>query len=100
MVGDPPIQLEPNSHLNPTPLLTPPLLTSSSDSFCDSVQFPITPSSSPMINSAPVFNCPSVVDFSENLTDSELEKMMLPFSSVSDSSLDPDYFDLESFMAA
>jgi hypothetical protein len=103
VVGDPPIQLEPDSHiLNPSPLLSPPTFSSSSDSFCDSVPFPIIPEStaaSPVIiDSAPVNDCP-VVDFSD-MTDSELEKMLLPFSVGRDSSFDPDYFDLESFMAA
>ena len=103
MVGDPPIQLEPDSHiLNPSPLLTPPMFSSSSDSFSDSVPFPLIPEStatSPVIiDSAPVNDC-LVANFSD-MTDSELEKMLSPFSVGSDSSFDPDYFDLESFMAA
>lgn len=95
VVGAPTIQLEPHSHLLGTSPLLSPLM--SSDTFCD---LPVTPEStdSPIINSAPANDHP-VVDFSD-MTDSELEKILSPFSSESDSSFGPEYFDLESFMAA
>ena len=100
MVGAPAIYLEPHSHLSSDVLFSPSPLTSS-DSFCDSIPFPVIPESTetPIISCAPTNNDSPVADLAD-MTDSELEKMLSPFSSGSDSSFDPDHFDLESFMSA
>ena len=108
MVGATPVNVEPTSHLlNTDALLTPTdsitnTLASSHNDFCDPNN-PLSllnlPTVSPLPNCAPVNYCP--IDDWLDISDSDLEKMLSPFSGSSDCSSDPSQsFDLESFIAS
>ena len=101
MVGAPAIDVEPHSQfLSSDTLLSPsgPRTNTTSDSFQIPLSvLPNTAPENPLIDCAPGNYCP-VSDLSD-MTDSELERMLSPFSTGSDANFDASYFDLESFMA-
>lgn len=92
VVGGQTIHMEPPSELNFIALLGPsdPLATTAvcGERFCDPILFPIVPDTDPLSDCA----------HTNDITESELEKMLSPLTS-NDSDFDLDCFDLESFMA-
>ena len=104
VVGGQSIHMEPSSELNFNAFLGPsdPLtITTDGESLCDPVQFSAVPDfATPLSDSTHTHHelCCTGSDFSD-LPDSELERMLSPFTS-DDSSFELDCWDLESFMTA
>lgn len=95
MVGNRPVHLEPTSELSLNSFLDP--VDTAGGTLSDPVhRTTITDFVAPETSSYPAEFCGS--DFAD-IPDAELEKFLSPFSSE-DSGSEPEYWDLESFMAA
>lgn len=95
MVGSQAIHMEPTSKFSSDAFFGP------SDPLAAIAVFDRATPNLPSSDCSPINykQCSTIGDLSD-ISDTDLEKLLSPFAAASDSDYDPDYFDIESFMAA